>query len=403
MKWHQNPFFHTAVMPPSMAPSAMASTRPSADLDGATAAAVRAAAAQQNTAFSARPSTDLLRPSAGAASGDVPSSRPSMAPGRPSITIAERERHPQPGKHNQHVVPHGILAEAANRVAHGRLRRRKKAPKLTIYEPSDRLMPYQAFYIFAIDGLGAFLLSGGINFAIGYAMYKTIDTDKSPIRVFEFPNTLAGDATVTVFIQCIMTWFIELVLVNRDLRSGHIQPIGFIREPQNALLRWFLLLDRRPVSYSAQDLPTGGTTSDSDLRRPLSSPHDPENCACEQHREQYEIGSWKHWAAFLVSQLIRALMVGVLMWMLMWGPSIGILIALGDKRGNDWWFDGTSWVPPVFKLVFGGLLALLTTPFFASFWLVRCGWALQANQRHLNAAAAIGTGEPAESVEPATV
>lgn len=230
-------------------------------------------------------------------------------------------------------------------------------------------------------------------------MYKTIDTEKSPIRVFEFPNTLAGDATVTIFIQCIMTWFIELVLVNRDLRSGHIQPIGFIREPNNALLRWFLLLDRRrrPTSSSV-DSTAGGTTSDDDLRRPLSSPHNPEHCHCEHHSEQYEIGSWKHWAVFLVSQLIRALMVGVLMWMLMWGPSIGILIAVGDKRGNDWWFDSSSWAPPVFKLVFGGVLALLTTPLFASFWLVRCGWAVQANQRHLDAAAAVSDGESAEPV-----
>ncbi|CAK7270260.1 hypothetical protein SEPCBS57363_004012 [Sporothrix epigloea] len=385
-------------MPPSVAPSALASTRPSADLDHATAAAARVAAARGNISFSARPSTDMLQPSVGAATDDGPSGRPSMAPSRPSITIAERERHQQVASGSQQLGSHGILAEAANRVAQSKSRRRKKTLKLTICEPSDHLMPYQAFYIFAIDGLGAFLLSGGINFAIAYAMYKTIDTEKSPIRVFEFPNTLAGDATVTIFIQCIMTWFIELVLVNRDLRSGHIQPIGFIREPNNALLRWFLLLDRRRATSSTVGSIAGDTTSDDDLRRPLSSPHDPEHCHCEHHSEQYEIGSWKHWAVFLVSQLIRALMVGVLMWMLMWGPSIGILIAVGDKRGNDWWFDSTSWAPPIFKLVFGGVLALLTTPLFASFWLVRCGWAVQANKRHLNAAAAISAGESAEPV-----
>ncbi|CAK7231175.1 hypothetical protein SBRCBS47491_007841 [Sporothrix bragantina] len=396
MKWHRNPFFHTAVMPPSVAPSALASARPSADLDGATAAAARAAAIRGNATSSARPSTDMLSPPAGAASGNGPSGRPSMQLGRPSITIAEPERHQNQPQHDtsQHLAPHGILAEAANRVAHGKLRRRKKTPKLTISEPSDHLTPYQAFYIFGIDGLGAFVLSGGINFAIAYAMYKTIDTEKSPIRVFQFPNTLAGDATVTIFIQCVITWFIELVLVNRDLRSGHIQPIGFLREPKNALLRWFLLLDRRPTTAAT---PTEGATSNDDLRRPLSAPHDPENCHCEQHSEQYEIGSWKHWFVFLVSQLIRALMVGVLMWFLMWGPSIGILIAVGDHRGNDWWFDGTSWAPPIFKLVFGGVLALLTTPPFAAFWLVRCGWAVQANQRHLDAATAIAARElPAE-------
>lgn len=217
-------------------------------------------------------------------------------------------------------------------------------------------------------------------------MYKTIDVDKHPIRLFQFPNTLAGDATVTIFIQCVITWFIELVLVNRDLRSGHIQPVGFIREPSNALVRWFLLLDRRPPTSDPESNNSG--SDDDDLRRPLSAPHD-EHCRCEQHSEQYEIGSWKHWAVFLVSQLIRALLVGVLMWFVLWPISIGILTAVGDKRADgDWWFDASSWAPPVFKLIFGGVLALLTTPPFAAFWLVRCGWAVQANERHLNDALA---------------
>ena len=222
-------------------------------------------------------------------------------------------------------------------------------------------------------------------------MYKTIDTDKHPIRLFQFPNTLAGDATVTIFIQCILTWFIELVLVNRDLRSGHIQPIGFIKEPSNALLRWFLLLDRRPsksaAASSGSDEEANGGNGNGKGNAELSAPHD-EHCRCEKHVEQYEPGSWKHWAVFLVSQLIRAVIVGVLMFMLMWGPSIGIMTALGDKRAGDWWFDGTSWAPPLFKLIYGGVLAALTTPPFAAFWLVRCGWALQANERHLEAAVA---------------
>ncbi len=213
-------------------------------------------------------------------------------------------------------------------------------------------------------------------------MYKTIDTDRHPIRVFEFPNTLVGDAVVTTFIQTVMTWFIELVLVNRDLRGGTVQPVGFIPEPSNRLVRWFLLLDRRAPAASDAD-----SSDDNDMRRPLSAPHD-ENCRCgdDRHIEQhYAPGSWQHWAAFLVSQLLRALLVGVAAFVVLIGPTIGLLIAAGDKRGGDWSFDGTSWAPPLFKLIYGGVLALLTTPPFAAFWLVRCGWAVQANQRHLEA------------------
>lgn len=215
-------------------------------------------------------------------------------------------------------------------------------------------------------------------------MYKTINSDLHPIRLFRFPNTIAGDAALTIFIQCVITWFIELVLVNRDIRTGHIQPIGFIPEPSLAPLRWFLLLDRLPPTGSNRSGDSGnGNGDDDDLNRPLSAPHD-ENCRCDSHVEPYEPGSMKHWLFFLVSQLIRALMLGVLSFLLMWGPAMGIMTAVGAYHDGDWWFDASSWAPTIFKLVYGGVLALLTTPLFVVFWLVRCGWALQANRRHMD-------------------
>ena len=45
--------------------------------------------------------------------------------------------------------------------------------------PSQRLTGYQKFYIFGLDGIGAFVLSGGINFAIAYGMTPT----QSPLQV----------------------------------------------------------------------------------------------------------------------------------------------------------------------------------------------------------------------------
>lgn len=365
MRWHRNPFFHTAVLPPSVAPSAQPSARPSADLETATAAA--AAAAREST------------------QADAP---PRISTDSKSGALAD--------------PPPGFLNEAATRAAahqhHARfsfMSRRRAAPptipRLTILEPSDYLTPYQIFYIFVIDGLGAFILSGAINFAIAYAMYKTIDSDRHPIRLFRFPNTLAGDAAVTIFLQCVITWFIELVLVNRDLRTGHIQPIGFMPEPSWPLVRWFVLLDRLPTGRAAKQAETetetgpgtsSGTDDDGTLQRPLSAPHD-DNCHCHEHAEPYAPGSLRHWLYFLVSQLVRALLTGVASFLVLWGPAIGIMTAVGDYHDGDWWFSAASWAPPVFKLVYGGVLALLTTPAFVAFWLVRCGWALRANERHL--------------------
>ncbi|KAK7991418.1 hypothetical protein PG988_000212 [Apiospora saccharicola] len=214
-------------------------------------------------------------------------------------------------------------------------------------EPSAKLTGHQIFYLFGLDGVGAFILSGGINFAIAYAMYTTQHYNPDNyIRLFQLPNTLAGDMAVTMFIQCIITWLVELILVNRDLRIGGVQAIGYLPEPTNRLVRWYMFLDR------AEDA--------------------------------NETGGFKHWASFLGSQVIRALIAVVPCFILLFGPSIGFLTLVGTPipwgpHAYDWVY-ATKWAPQVFKLLLGGILSLLTGPAFAAFWLVRCGWALKKNE-----------------------
>lgn len=55
------------------------------------------------------------------------------------------------------------------------------------------------------------------------------------------------------------------------------------------------------------------------------------------------------------------------------GPTVGILMAVGTKYGGDWVFLD-KWTGPLFKLVYGGVLSLLTSPGIAMFWMVRAGW-----------------------------
>ncbi|KAK8015369.1 hypothetical protein PG990_008665 [Apiospora arundinis] len=215
-------------------------------------------------------------------------------------------------------------------------------------EPSTKLTAHQMFYLFGLDGVGAFILSGGINFAIAYAMYTTQHyTDNNTIRLFQLPNTLAGDMAVTMFIQCIITWLVELILVNRDLKTGGVQAIGFVPEPTNRLVRWYMFLDRTPED-------------DTD-----------------------KVGGFKHWVSFLGSQVVRALISVVPCFVLLFGPSIGFLTLVGTRIpwGSVWdWTYATKWAPQIFKLLLGGVLSLLTGPAFAAFWLVRCGWALKKNE-----------------------
>ncbi|KAL0942727.1 yhl026c-like protein [Colletotrichum truncatum] len=210
-------------------------------------------------------------------------------------------------------------------------------------QPTDRITGHQLFYIFGLDGVGAAVLSGGINFAIAYGMYSTQNLDTHPIRLFQLPNTLAGDAVITIIIQTLITWFIELILVGHDLRNGAIRPIGFVKEPVRPLLRWLMLLHRNETG-SRVDGPRS-----------------------------------KRWATFVADQAVRVGLIFVVAFFLLWLPAIGILTSVGERgTGDDWdWYFHRQWAPQVFKGVFGGLLALLTTPIIASFWLVREGWRLK--------------------------
>ncbi|KAG8169925.1 hypothetical protein KVR01_000670 [Diaporthe batatas] len=206
--------------------------------------------------------------------------------------------------------------------------------------PSSHLTLHQFLYIAGSHGIGALIISGGINFALAYAMYTTTD---DPIRLWQFPNTLAGDTAVTIIVQCLMTWMIEMFIVNRDLRKGNIQPIGFISEPSSTerlsrCIRWFMLLDQS-----------------------------------KQLRKRR--GSIKRKALYVLAQAVRALMVAFVSFCILFGPSVGILTAVGSKvgAGGDWVY-ASRWAPEIFKLVLGGVLAVMTTPFFAMFWMVKCGW-----------------------------
>lgn len=211
---------------------------------------------------------------------------------------------------------------------------------------TTRMTGHQGFYIFFMDGIVAMILSGGINFAVAYgkhnrfssslrlrsnhlpAMYTTQDLAARPIRLFQLPNTLAGDAGVTIIIQCLITWLAEYFLVNRDLRQGTVAPAAFFPEPKGPMARRLLLLDM-------------GTSA--------SVP------------------------SLIFAHVARAMLIAVASFIVMWPAAIGILTVVGTRSGGDWVFEAT-WAPQLFKLVFGGVLALLTTPLLAMFWLAKAGW-----------------------------
>ncbi|KAM7199414.1 hypothetical protein V8F33_004441, partial [Rhypophila sp. PSN 637] len=250
--------------------------------------------------------------------------------------------------------------------------------------PTTRLNAHQIFYIFMLDGLGAMILSGAINFAIAYAMYTSSSSSPAagtnsvpPILLFHLPNSLAGDAAVTIVLQTVITWLVEFLLVNRDLEKrggGGVRPVGFVKMPTTRRLkfvRWFCFLG--DMHHQDQDRSKKGNNSKTVQ-------------GSEQREEEVSTtlklpnwGGGGGWVSIIWSQIARALVVAVVMFLLLWGPCVGILMVLGRKdetigsRG-DWVFERRVWLPQVFKLILGALLALLETPAFAFFWMVQAGW-----------------------------
>ncbi|KPM43284.1 hypothetical protein AK830_g3261 [Neonectria ditissima] len=201
-------------------------------------------------------------------------------------------------------------------------------------EPSEKLTRHQLFYVLVLDGFGGMVLSGGVNFALAYVMYTTQDTVKSPIRLFQLPNTLAGDAAVTIIVQCILTWFVEKGLVAYDLSRRSVQPIGFIPKPT---LPWQRRLFFLPASDTdIEDRPPSGI-------------------------------------AAIIQQALRGFLLAVVGFVLLWPAGVGILTALGEPAGGDYTY-ADRWTPQIFKLILGGVLGLLTTPLMAAFWLIKAGW-----------------------------
>jgi hypothetical protein len=180
-------------------------------------------------------------------------------------------------------------------------------------------------------------------------MYTTQDTAKTPIRLFQLPNTLAGDAAVTIIIQCIITWFMEKGLVARDLSRRGVQPIGFISKPTEPWLRWLFFLP--PLGY---DKTFGEEIKGESQPKPPTE-------------------GFAAVFASVLQEALRGFLFAVVGFILLWPVGVGILTLFGEHGGGDYTYTD-RWVPEFFKMVLGGLLGLLTTPFMAMFWLVKAGW-----------------------------
>ncbi|WVQ78534.1 hypothetical protein IAT38_000620 [Cryptococcus sp. DSM 104549] len=83
----------------------------------------------------------------------------------------------------------------------------------------------QKFYLGFLQGFGAGIIDGGVNFAIAYAMYH----NQKEIKMWVLSkNTIAGDLGVTPIIQTFASMLITSTLVHTDLHHDAVKPLAFV-------------------------------------------------------------------------------------------------------------------------------------------------------------------------------
>ncbi|GJP63157.1 hypothetical protein CLOP_g20231 [Closterium sp. NIES-67] len=97
-------------------------------------------------------------------------------------------------------------------------------PPILLFSRSiwSQLSRSQLIYLLVVQGVGSAILDAGANFGIATAMYRG---SPDPVRVWELPNSLAGDAIVTIMIQGVLTWVIAGLLTRLDVKAERIEPI----------------------------------------------------------------------------------------------------------------------------------------------------------------------------------
>lgn len=222
----------------------------------------------------------------------------------------------------------------------------------------------QWWYLVFGQSIVAAIISGSINFGVAVALYRTQPT----IDIWTFNRqTVAGDMGVTIIIQQIVSFIITSSLVHHDLYAG---PIGPLRRPWPPLLH----LPSNPV-------PEGHWLG---IRMPEDVEREEKSCRMGRAQGKSKLNGWWWWfvRAVLTGSERNDLLAAGISWRqrlerLVWTAAQGFFLCCL----TFWWYwplaiaivapiyggrelAGT-WIPMIIKLLYGGILSLLTNPIMA--------------------------------------
>ncbi|KAI0152754.1 hypothetical protein GGR57DRAFT_170546 [Xylariaceae sp. FL1272] len=208
-------------------------------------------------------------------------------------------------------------------------------------KPAETLTTRLKVKIFVVDSLTSAILAGAINFGIAYGTYHD---QPAGVHLFSFPNALAADCSFTLLAQFIVTFLVEVFIVNNDLRRGWVDSIGFLPEPKGKFLRWYFLLDR-------------------------------------ENQMPHQVKGWWKWVRFVWSHVLRSIFMFLVFFPPAFGVSVGALTAVGAKTDDGDWNFPNTYTPQIYKLILGVVIGSIGTPLMSLYTIVRVGWVLKAAER----------------------
>lgn len=224
----------------------------------------------------------------------------------------------------------------------------------------------QFWYVFVAQSVVAAIISGAANFGVACATYNHYDRNVTPIYLWRwFPVPLAGDMGVTVIIQQIVTMIVTSALVHRDLVGGPIAPL---RRPWPPLLH----------------LPSTPSPTGSWLGTKIKGQAPEKGLYMGKAEGSGVIGRYFWWGirSFLTGSerndwatsgismrqrferllwtAVQGFVVCLLTFWWYWPIAIAIVAPIYGGRN----LAGT-YIPAIIKLLYGGIMGLLTNPLMA--------------------------------------
>ncbi|KAK5782496.1 hypothetical protein RI543_000050 [Arxiozyma heterogenica] len=234
---------------------------------------------------------------------------------------------------------------------------------MTIQQKIERRWPltFFLFYTFIFHGTGSAIITGGIEFAVAYGMYRH-PKNYDVVKMWGFPYTLAGDLVVTIFVQNIATWFIEEIIVGGDWFQNNSCHCPFGKNINKGLLEIWLEVKRCTI------LPVNQIDDKLILqyKNPISlfwlgvklllfrNPN---------HRDNKTLKyDFKNLCVWAINKLIRAILISVAIFIVVWPVTLGIITTSAKHRiPHDYIYNSYPF-PQVLKLIFGAVVAFISTP-----------------------------------------